>query len=292
MRRFFVGLLCSALTLAGCSAIPDPGQRADTAARLAQAQSWQAHRFQAGPFELLAYTSFSPASPQPGVNDPSPLFLYVEGDGLAWVTGRTPSADPTPRNPVALQLALAQQRARPAQPVAWVARPCQYADAERTGCPQRYWTDARFAPEVIDALDHAATVLKQRAGATSLVLVGYSGGGAVAALLAARRSDIAALITVAGNLDHAAWTRHHRVRPLADSLNPADIAPQLAGLKQRHFIGQSDTVISPDLANQWPAPLQGPDRRHLTILKGQDHGCCWEQAWPGLLRGFPSIDVR
>jgi hypothetical protein len=44
----------------------------------------------------------------------------------------------------------------------------------------------------------------------------------VASLVAARRHDVVRLVTVAGNLDHLAWTTLHGVSPLTGSLNPAD----------------------------------------------------------------------
>jgi hypothetical protein len=66
---------------------------------------------------------------------------------------------------------------------------------------------------VISASNQAVDALKQRYGAQEIVLVGYSGGGAVAALVAARRTDVVRLVTVAGNLDHLAWTHLHSVPP-------------------------------------------------------------------------------
>ena len=86
----------------------------------------------------------------------------------------------------------------------------------------RYWTTHRFAPEVIRASDLALDRLKTLFGAQRLVLVGYSGGAAVALLVAARRHDMGQIITVAGNLDHQAWTHYHHVQALSGSLNPVD----------------------------------------------------------------------
>ena len=50
------------------------------------------------------------------------LNIYLEGDGLAWVSRREPSRDPTPDNPIGLRLAAID----PAPNVIWLARPCQY----------------------------------------------------------------------------------------------------------------------------------------------------------------------
>ncbi len=269
--RHLVFSLLSALLLAGCAAIPSPQERQTHADTLAASKGWQANRIAAGRFDLVAYAP-------PTVSAGEQLTIYIEGDGFAWVTGSQPSADPTPRDPLALRLALAHSAGN----AVYLARPCQYVDAARIGCAQRYWTEARFAAETIDSANLAIDTLKRRFGATKLVLVGYSGGGAVAALLAERRSDVARLITVAGNLDHRAWTAHHHVQPLVASLNAADAAQQLAGLPQTHFIGSKDKVVPPELARAWPRAFAGPRGSNLRIIPGADHTCCWAERWADL----------
>ena len=259
------------LLLAACTTVQAPHARQAQADALAVAMGWQASRIPAGPFELVAY---APRIIQPA----GTLSVYIEGDGFAWVSGSTPSADPTPREPIALKLALAH----PAGNAAYLARPCQYVDAERSGCAQHYWTRGRFAPEAIEAADLALDALKIRFGARQLVLVGYSGGGAVAVLLAARRDDVVQLVTVAGVLDHREWTAHHGVEALSGSLNAADVAERLARLPQIHFVGGKDRVIPPELAQRWPRPFAGLGNANLRIIPGFDHLCCWAEQWPSL----------
>lgn len=218
------------------------------------------------------------------------LTVYIEGDGFAWLNASTPSADPTPREPLALLLALAQ----PEGNAVYLGRPCQYPEAQRPldagreQCPQRYWTDARFAPEVVVATGMAIDTLKTQFGATQVTLVGYSGGGAVAALLAARRNDIEQLITVAGNLDPVAWTRFHHIDPLVGSLNPADEADKLASVPQQHFVGADDAVIPPTLVDRWPQALVGKNNANVRVIKGFSHGCCWGEQWAELYRAAQS----
>ena len=267
-----IALACSlAFLLGGCAVIPTPQERQAHADALTAAQGWQSQRIASGRFELIAYL---PRDMKPAQT----LSIYIEGDGFAWLAASTPSADPTPREPLALKLALAH----PEGNAVYLARPCQYVDAARTGCAQRYWTEQRFAPEVVAAMDEAVNILKARTGATRLMLVGYSGGGNIAALLAARRPDVARLVTVAGNLDHAAWTAHHRVDSLSGSLNASATAEQLAGLPQTHFIGARDRVIPPALAQHWPVSMAGPRQSNLRIIADFDHTCCWAERWPGL----------
>lgn len=261
------------LFLAACASLPTPMARRDTADALAARHGWQRVVLPAGNFELAAYL---PDAPKTG----EVLTVYIEGDGFAWLSPSQASSDPTPIDPVGLKLALAQRAGN----AAYLGRPCQFVDAERTGCSARYWTGQRFAPAVIAAEDRALDALKSRFQARRLTLVGYSGGGAVAALLAARRNDVARLVTVAGNLDPAAWARHHHVLPLTGSLNPADSIDALKEVQQWHFVGGRDAVVPPALvesfADRFPA-----DRRPVVRIEPEfDHACCWVENWPRLMQ--------
>ncbi|MBM7063419.1 dienelactone hydrolase family protein [Pseudomonas sp. UL073] len=238
---------------------------------MAAAHSWRGAPLAGTPFRLQSYAP-------DGFVAGAPLTVYIEGDGFSWRTSRQPSQDPTPIDPLALRLALAQ----PDGNAAYLGRPCQYLDADRAPCSQRYWTEARFAAEVVASLDQALSQLKQRAGAEQLVLVGYSGGAALALLLAARRTDVAQVISVAGNLDHAAWTAYHRVQPLRASLNPHDQLAALASVPQRHLLGGADTVMPAALGAAFVADLPRPNAASSEVFADFDHHCCWVEQWPQL----------
>ncbi|WP_022661338.1 alpha/beta fold hydrolase [Paucidesulfovibrio longus] len=207
------------------------------------------------------------------------LHVYIEGDGAAYATSSSPSLDPTPGVPAALLLALAD----PAPAVAYLGRPCQYVCAGE--CEPGWWTVRRFAPQAIQAQDALLTLAMETSGAERAVLFGYSGGGAVAALLSAERSDVAGLVTVAGNLDHALWTRLHGVTALSGSLNALDAAPRLGNVPQRHFVGERDAVVPEAVARSFCRALpQGTDVR-IVVVPGLDHdGSAWAVRWPELLR--------
>jgi pimeloyl-ACP methyl ester carboxylesterase len=275
----WIGALLILGLLAGCANVPTPAQRLDHADQLARARGWQPERISAGSFELVAWY---PAG-QEAVRD---LTVYVEGDGFAWFDMETPSTDPTPRDPLALRLALSQPQGR----AVYLARPCQYGDARNDGCDQRYWTNARFAPEVVQAEDIGLNQLKQRMGAERITLVGYSGGGAIATLLAQRRTDVVRLVTVAGNLDHRAWALHHRVSSLSGSLNAADNSERIANLPQIHFVGDRDVNISPELARKWPLALRGSQSVNLRIIENFNHACCWAEHWGELWNSLPPLN--
>lgn len=269
--RLLGAVLC--LAAAACTGIPSPAQRQRVADALAQQKGWHAITIPAKPLDLVAYV--------PGVREHArSLVVFVEGDGLAWIGDTGPSSNPTPREPVGLRIALAH----PEGNAAYLARPCQYTSAQASDCPQRYWTDGRFAPEVIDAADRAIDALEQRFGADRLTLVGYSGGGAVAALVAARRDDVERLVTIAGNLDPAAWTRLHHLPTLRSSLSPADEVAALHRVPQWHFVGARDSNVPPELAVGFARRFPEDGRPAVEVEAAFDHRCCWASAWPRLWR--------
>jgi hypothetical protein len=270
-------LLFFILFLTACSAVPTPEQRGQLADTLASSQRWSAVNLPSGLFNLVAYL---PTHPVPDER----LTVYIEGDGFAWITSTQPSTDPTPRDPLALRLALAQ----PDGNAAYLARPCQYVDAKASNCHRRYWTDARFALDVVNASDLALSQLKARFGAQKLTLVGYSGGGSIALLLAAHRNDVDQVVTVAGNLDHHAWTTHHRLKPLSESLNPVDNLPELQSILQIHFVGEMDINTTPELAQDFAQRFPVQQRPQIRPEANFDHHCCWVETWPVLWRSITS----
>lgn len=258
---------------AGISAL-ERGQHMDA---LAAASHWKKLRLVAGDFVLTAYVP--PAPDQPAGN--KVLTVYIEGDGMAWLTASQPSDNPTPRKPVSLELALAH----PQGAAAYLARPCQnVVEADWGNCAQPYWTDRRYAPEVVAASDQAISALKAHFKAEQLILVGYSGGGAVAALVAARRPDVVRLATLAGNLDIRAWTAQHRILPLTGSLNPADEWANLQHIPQWHFVGGKDAVVSAEVVRAYIDRFPAGHRPVMQVLPGVDHACCWVAQWPALAR--------
>lgn len=265
-------LLASLYT--GCTAI-DPSHRLLQADAMAAAALWQRHMLVAGDFALASY------GPAPAAA--ATLTVYLEGDGLAWLDPTTVSPDPTPVHPVALQLALRHPRGA----AAYLARPCQFQPgALPPACRSALWTDARYGQQVIDSMNAALDQLMQRAGARHLILVGYSGGGAVAALLAARRTDVTLLLTVAANLDTAEWARLQRLSPLAASLNPADHAAQLARVPQQHWVGANDDVVPPAVLASYAERFAARARPPVTVVAGFGHACCWQTLWPDMVSPF------
>lgn len=267
-----LALLCLCLALAGC-AIQGRQQHGQD---LVVAAGWQWRTIPAGPFELAAATRAARVR----TAGPAVLVVYIEGDGLAYLNATRPAQDPTPVDPVALRLALAHPGGGS---VAWLARPCQYTAARRP-CDSAYWTDARWSPEVVDSTGMALDQLKRDAGAARLVLVGYSGGGALATLLAERRDDVAALVTVAANLDLDSWVRAHDLAPLTRSLNPAAGAAALGAMPQIHISGSRDAVVGRDVLCAFMDRLPATAPARVLELPDQDHVSGWADIWPHLSR--------
>ena len=274
--RFSASALCAgalAVALGGCAEMRRDQARAE-AERIAAAGGLVPEVVAAGRFDLLAYRRLA-------AGDGDRLVVYIEGDGLAWINRGQPSEDPTPTDPVALRLAARDDSAS----VLYLARPCQFVTgSEARNCAPRYWSTARYAPEVVEAAGDAIDLVKAQAGKREIELVGYSGGGVLATLVAARRTDVMRVITVAANLDLPSWTAYHHVTPLSQSLNPTDFAASLAKVPQVIFVGERDDVVPPSLIERIARPFSAGAPVAVVPVAGFSHYCCWSERWPELLR--------
>jgi dienelactone hydrolase len=173
----------------------------------------------------------------------------------------------------------------PSANIAYLARPCQYVlkEAHDRNCESRYWSKERFGQVVVSALDEAVTYLKNKAGASRVNLIGYSGGGGLAVLVAAGRDDIASLRTIGGNLDHREFTRHNKVTPLIGSLNPVDVAAGVGMIPQIHFSGNRDRTVPKSVAEKFMARLPDKHCAVLVPVRGASHNKGWQKVWPDLL---------
>jgi hypothetical protein len=243
-----------------------------TALKISKMAGLRADELRGGDFSLRVYYKF--------MNPGAPLKIYLEGDGRAWLSGTRISHNPSPRNPVALQLAARE----PGKNVMYIARPCQYVSFEKNpNCEYPYWTHKRFSTEVIDSVSAVIDLGKKKARANKLEIIGFSGGGAVAILVSALRSDVSGIRTVAGNLDHRAWTRNHKVDPLNGSLNAADVVNKVAHIPQIHYVGSQDENIGQYVAKSFLSKAGRTDCIKIQTVKGATHSKGWEQAWPRLI---------
>ncbi len=167
-------------------------------------------------------------------------------------------------------------------PAIFIGRPCYFSLQRDIRCDDRYWTSHRYSKEVVSSM---ATVLQSAVRAdTSVVLIGHSGGGAIAVLMAPlllqERIDVAAVVTLAGNLDTSAWTDYHDYRPLHGSSNPAEQPALSHDIKQYHLSGSDDSNIPASLVGRY---FDKQDAVEPEIVSSQSHACCWENIWREML---------
>lgn len=283
------GLLVMAIALlAACSQTTQQLDRPallEAAHERAHAAHWVSRRLPTRDFILQSFHSAPRTCGNPLNCSPQQLTIFIEGDGRAWQTRTTPSPNPTPSHALGLSLALAH----PQQPTAYLARPCQYLPLDNQPlCTPQTWTQQRFSDSAVRNLNDAIDSLKAIFKADNLHLVGYSGGGVLAALLAAQRHDVARLTTLAAPLDLIAWTTLHRVSAMPQALNPADLRPQLAAVDQLHLAGADDKVVPAALVRNFVAGFSEHSRAAGKVrfrqISGVDHQCCWAQLWPALIK--------
>lgn len=217
------------------------------------------------------HTVFGKALPA----ETSILHVYIGGDGSPARAVRNIPADPTPRREPMLRLMALDDG-----PSLFLGRPC-YHD---TGpCDPLHWTQGRYGEPVVASMVEAlVNFAKERQLSPNLrwVLIGFSGGGTLATLMAERLPGTSAVITIAGNLDIDAWATHHGYRALDPSLNPVERPALRSDIVQIHLRGGRDTNIPGRFAREFMA--RQPRAREV-VEPAFDHACCWEEIWPDTL---------
>lgn len=265
------------LFLAGCAS-SEMSARQNLAQSLAQSAGMSEQRITTDSFTITSFQR---------IRDPNqPVTFYIEGDGFAAAARNRISINPTPRDPLALRLAVKDTSAN----VVYLARPCQYTPLEEDRlCSQKYWFTHRLAPETVQALQQTVEkILHESSIKQGIHLVGYSGGAAMAVMIAAERNDVLSLRTVAGNLDHKAITDYHHVTPWDGSRNPIEDARAVASIPQRHFVGENDTIVTPMIAEGFAAKASNPACVTVEIVRGTTHHTGWVERWSSLLQEQPA----
>src|SRR5579872_275298 len=250
-----------ALVLLFITACASPPERIATLARHAGMTQIS---LQGGGFHLRAFARGDPGATQ--------LSVFLEGDGSPWMNrGTRIAADPTSRNPLALRLA-----SRTPGAVLYLGRPCYLGHAADAGCESQLWTFGRYSDRVVSAMAEALSQYVTAHEFHAVTLVGHSGGGTLAVLIAARVTSVDRVITIAGNLDVAAWTRFHGYLPLDSSLDPSDLPPLAPRIRELHLVGARDTEIPPRTSSRY---LLRSDQATIVAFAAYSHTCCWERDW-------------
>lgn len=232
---------------------------------------------------VFTHTAYHTPKPSRSNDSAQPLWVFIDGDGrpwinenLPWINGGLgePAQDPTTSRPVALELAVQMQR-----PVVYIGRPCYDRPTMESACTFTWWTDARYSSTVVQSLAAAIRRYQEFSGFERLILVGYSGGGVLAELVAHEVRSVAAVVTVAANLDVSAWTEYHGYLPLTASLNPAATA-NTASWPEIHVLGEDDEVVPPQTLERY---FERNPRGVVWRYAGFDHVCCWREEWPKIV---------
>ncbi|NOT11203.1 MAG: hypothetical protein HOP23_05125 [Methylococcaceae bacterium] len=211
---------------------------------------------------------------------PSPagvVHVYLDGDGTPWEQQRWISDDPTSRNPIILELMRQDNK-----PSLLLGRPCYHGFNKETACHHKYWTSHRYAKEIVSSMVIALKRWVTLHPCQHIVLIGFSGGGALAVLMANLDPNIQSVVTVAANLDTNAWATYHHYQALSGSLNPAKLTLNTQ-LQQIHLAGLKDKVVPASL-------IKGFADKQVNVryiaYPHFDHHCCWVKEWPTILSLF------
>jgi pimeloyl-ACP methyl ester carboxylesterase len=199
-----------------------------------------------------------------------PLHIYLDGDGTPMLSRHQIANDPSSRSRLILDL-----MERDPAPSVLVGRPCYYQGNK--GCDPVLWTDQRYSEGIVAGLAQVIVAESDTAPESPLTLIGYSGGGTLAMLLAPRLRRVERVVTVAANLDVTAWTAHHGYSALVGSLNPADAPPLPSHIRQLHLFGENDKNVPAALMRH---VAERSSNSAIRIVPGYNHACCWAKTWP------------
>ncbi len=202
--------------------------------------------------------------------DGDPIHVYLDGDGTPTLGRGRIARDPTSRDRIILDLI----NADPASSIL-VGRPCYYGSTAK--CHPSQWTTARYSAAVVKQIASAINELIPRFPNSKIILIGYSGGGTLAMLVAPALHRLDALVTIAANLDTEAWLELHGYSPLLGSLNPANEPPLSPKIRQFHFFGEHDKNVPVEVARH---VIERQESALVEVVAGFGHRCCWPEIWP------------
>ncbi len=254
------------LLLAGCAVAPPVQMQ-----RLSEQWGFQTRVLEGAGFQHILYLNRKNLA-----ESATRLHVYLHGDGTPWLGAGRPAFEPTPRHPLTLKLMALDQ-----MPSIYLSRPCYGGLAvSDPPCHPWLWTHGRYSESVVASLVAAVRRLLGEQWPGRLTLIGYSGGGTLAMLMAERLEQVDTVVSIAANLDIEQWTQRHGYSRLSASLNPARRRPLREDIAQLHWVGERDANVPPALIR---SALRPQPCARLTILPGVDHACCWQRLWPTLL---------
>lgn len=227
-------------------------------ASLAGQKNVRVSTLQGGDFELLAIEKTGIASE---------IYLYLEGDGRPWVSGgRRVSDDPSPRRPYLLPMMLESPG-----PALYLGRPCYFGLGPERHCHPTLWTFSRYSERVVSAMAEAAERWLASHEDSTVTLVGHSGGGVLALLMAERLPKVSNVIAMATPVSLSAWAHHHDYTPLFDSTDPMNLQTWRSDVERHFLYGSDDSAVPPERFAPMARTIPGS---RVGIVPGQGHRCC------------------
>jgi predicted alpha/beta hydrolase family esterase len=201
----------------------------------------------------------------------SVLNVYIEGDGTPWVNRYFVAKDPGPYGRLALDLMRQDPHA-----AFYLGRPCYYSWQLplQTKCSPIMWTGERYSAQVVDLMSSALQEYLDQNQFEKINLIGHSGGGTLAYLIAQKVEAVSGVIIIAGNLDVDAWTKHHSYTKLRGSINPAKLTNR-KNLPVIYLAGEKDRVVPLHTTSVFLKKIGAK----IIVRADYDHVCCWRNEW-------------
>lgn len=194
---------------------------------------------------------------------------------MPWrIGGNRVSMDPTPRQPLLLFQMLEWE-----EPSLYLGRPCYFGLGSSDVCDANVWTFSRYSEEVVGAMLEATEEwLSTIPHIESVTLVGHSGGGVLALLIAERITvvDQVSVVALATPVSTERWTDLHGFLKLDGSLDPMVAGKWQAGVERLFVFGEHDQNVPPRLFVPLAENIPGS---RVFVVKGEGHRCCSPDIW-------------
>ncbi|MFC1749888.1 hypothetical protein ACFL2V_13900 [Pseudomonadota bacterium] len=260
------------LCVIGLSACSTPGHKLDL---FAQESGFERGVVTGKKFQHVSYQR---------TNGSKRLHIYLEGDGIPWWLRVIIAKNPTGRYGLGLRMMALDNNDS-----FYLARPCYNGFYDTEPCNNTLWTGRRYSNAVVSSMHAVLEKYLEENDYEEVVLIGHSGGGTLAMLLAQRLKDITAVLTIAANMDIDAWTELHGYTQLQGSINPAAQPSLPANIWQLHLAGKKDKNVPPSIIH---GALRNQINANTLTFSDYNHHCCWLDIWPEILKALESRELN
>lgn len=206
-----------------------------------------------------------------------PVVIYIQGDGNAFRRFQV-SSNPTPTSFIVPNFMYNDWSVNRI----YISRPCMYHDLKSDPrCNYKVWSLERYGENTVASINHAIDLLKPTKK-QKIKLVGFSGGGAIAILIAARRDDVISIKTIAANLSEKELTKDKGVTELT-GYDPIDFAKKVSNIPQLHLYGDEDKTIPTWVSENFVKAANSKCVKRR-LVKDATHTEGWNKVWKKVAR--------